>query len=222
MYVFLGGSISSRSAQEAQGIAERVKVLCSVLDRLGHTYDVELLTDTKVSRESEKVEFEIPQKYLDRVSVQRVESVQNLRVENKPYSMRDEIACYIWSLDLLEKAGACIWDLTKSSSGSGFELALALQMKKPCLALFNRPTISTMLNGCTNRLLVVKRWDDNLEQTVEEFIRKAEQSLDFPFKFNVNQDMSYFIRERVKEGGFASTAEYLRHLVEKDKGEHNT
>jgi len=217
MYIFLGASISSRSTAEAEKIADRIRRLCSVLDRLGHTYDASILTDPSVSRESKDVEFEIPDKYLSKISDALVRSIQGLRVTNPPYSLRDEIACYQWSLDLLDQAGAGIWDLTKSSSGSGFEIAMALQMKLPCLVLFDRPTVSTMINGCTNRLLMVRRWDDNLEQTIEQFIRKAEQAYDQVIKFNVTQDLDRRIKRRLKEAGFKTVSDYMRYLVEQDQ-----
>lgn len=219
MYVFMGGSISSRDAQEAAGIAGRVKKLCQILDDLGHTYDVALLSDPKIHREAKAVEFEIPEKYLASVPDSIVDMVKALRVDNAPYSLKDEIACYNWSLDLLEKCGAAIWDLTKSSSGSGYELALALQLKKPCLALFNRPTISTMINGNPSRLLTVARWGDDseLEETVRRFLNKASEGLDRSIKVNISQGMASFIENRVKQGKFRNVSEFIRYLVERDQ-----
>lgn len=216
MYVFIGASISSRDAQEAKQIVERIRRVCQVLDRLGHTYDANILTDPSVHREAKDVNLEIPKKYLKNISDALVESIRGLRVENPPYGLKEEIACYHWSLDLLTKAGACIWDLTKSSSGSGFEIASALQLRKPCLALFDRPTVSTMINGCTSRLLTIRRWDDNIETTVEQFIRKAQQGLDRTVRFNVTHEMTEWIEKGAEERGCETTSEYLRSLVEDD------
>ncbi|NIP22969.1 MAG: hypothetical protein GWO38_03895, partial [Phycisphaerae bacterium] len=106
MYVFIGASISSRSGRDAELIAERIKRVCQVLDRLGHTYDSDILTSTEVHREASQADFTIPDKYLSQISDALVQSIAALRVKNPPYSLRDEIACHKWSLDLLRQAGA--------------------------------------------------------------------------------------------------------------------
>jgi hypothetical protein len=217
MYVFIGGSITSREAAEAKQIAERIGTVCRVLDRLGHRYDVDILTNTAVHKDAKAPEIKIPKKYLKAVTPGLVSSIRGLRVKNDPYDLKDEIACYKWSLDLLEQAGACIWDVTKSSSGSGFEIATALAMRKPCLVLFDRPTVSTMLNGCTSRLLVVRQWNDKIEQTIERFIKKAEQGLDQSLRFNVSQETSNWLPQGAAARGFENVSDYLRFLIEQDR-----
>jgi hypothetical protein len=219
MYVFIGGSITSREATEAKQIAERIQTVCRVLDRLGHRYDVDILTNTSVHRDATEAKLNIPKKHLKAVTPGLVNSIRGLRVKNGPYDFSEEIACYKWSLDLLEQAGACIWDVTRSSSGSGFEIATALSMRKPCLALFDRPTVSTMLNGCTSRLLMVRRWDDRIEQTIEQFIRKAEQGLDQSLRFNVSQEMKKWLPQGTAARGFENVSDYLRFLIEQDRQE---
>lgn len=216
-YVFIGASISSRDAVEAKQIAERIRTICRVLDRLGHAYDANILTDTSVHREAKETDLEIPQKYLKGVSSALAQSISGLRVKNDPYSLKEEIACYQWSLDLLEQAGACIWDLTKSSSGSGFEIATALQMRKPCLVLFDRPTVSTMINGCTSRLLTVRRWDEQVEKMIEQFLKKAEQGLDRTVRFQATHEMLEWLRAGAKAHGCENQSEYLRFLIEADR-----
>jgi hypothetical protein len=108
-------------------------------------------------------------------------------------------------------------DLTKSSSGSGFELAAALAMRKPCLVLFDRPTVSTMINGCTSRLLMVRRWDDKIEETIKKFIEKAEKGLDQSLRFNVSQGMSAWLPQGAEERGFENVSDYLRFLIDQDR-----
>ena len=166
MYVFIGASISSRDTEEAKRIAERIRALCSILDKHGHTYDADVLTDETINADNKEADFVIPEKYLKKATTPIVSRVSALRVDNPPYSLQDEVACYFWSLDLLGQAGACIWDLTKSSSGSGYEIAAALQMGKPSLVLYDRPTVSSMLNGCANPLLMVKHWGHDLPGTI--------------------------------------------------------
>jgi hypothetical protein len=216
MYVFIGGSITSRDATEAKQIAKRIQTVCRVLDRLGHRYDVDILTNTSVHRDAKETKLNIPEKYLKAVTPGLMNSIRGLGVKTDPYDLRDEIACYKWSLDLLEHAGACIWDITKSSSGSGFEIATALSMRKPCLVLFERPILSTMLSGCTSRLLMVRRWDSQIEQTIEQFIKKAEQGLDQALRFNVSQEMKKWLPQGAAARGFESVSEYLRFLIEQD------
>ncbi len=219
MYVFLGGSITSRDAREAAEIADRVRLICRVLDRLGHRYDANILTDTAVHRDAkEKPEMEIPAKYLKGVSRAVVESIRGLRVKNDPYDLKEEIACYQWSLDLLEKCGAGIWDITKSSTGSGFEIATAmLLLRKPCLVLFDRPTVSTMMNGCTSRLLTVRQWDEHIESEIEKFLVKAGRGLDHPVKFNADSEMIAWLKDGMAARGIENQSEYLRYLIEEDR-----
>jgi len=218
MYVFLGGSITSRDAKEAAEIAERVRLICRVLDRLGHRYDANILTDTAVHRDAkEKPEMEIPAKYLEGVSRAVVESIRGLRVKNDPYDLKEEIACYQWSLDLLKKCGAGIWDITKSSTGSGFEIAAALALRKPCMVLFDRPTVSTMMNGCTSRLLTVRRWDEHIEDEIERFLKRAEQGYNHQVKFTASSEMVEWLREGAAARGIENQSEYLRYLIEEDK-----
>jgi hypothetical protein len=219
-YIFMGGSISSRDAQEAKQIAGRIKKLCAVLDRRGYTYDVDILTNTSVHRGA-KTNLEIPKQYR-KIAPSVVQSISALRVQNDPYDLKDEIACYQWSLDLLEKSAACIWDLTKSSSGSGFEIATALAMRKPCLVLFDRPTVSTMINGCTSRLLMVRRWNDQIEDTIEKFIEKVETALDRSVRFSVSQEMFEWLGRGFRMRGFESLSEYLRYLVDDDRKRLNS
>ncbi|MCI0690759.1 hypothetical protein L0337_01990 [candidate division KSB1 bacterium] len=221
MYIFIGGSITSREAAEAKQIAERIGTVCRVLDRLEHRYDVDILTNTAVHKDAKAPEIKIPRKYLKAVTPGLVSSIRGLRMKNDPHGLTDKIASYKWSLDLLEKAGACIWDVTKSSSGSGFEIATALAMRKPCLVLFDRPTVSTTLSGCTSRLLVVRQWNDKIEQTIEQFIKKAEQGLDQSLRFNVSQEMSKWLPQGAAARGFENVSDYLRFLIEQDHHQLN-
>lgn len=219
-YVFIGGSITSRDESEAKEIANRLLPLCRTLDRLGFAYSVDVLANTSVHREAKQPEFEIPKKFSQKVSKGLVKSINGLRVNNSPYDLKDEIACYYWSLDELERASACIWDLTKSSSGSGFELALAIQMRKPCLVLFDRPTVSTMINGCTSRLLTVRRWDEKIEKTIESFLKKATRGLDRDVRFSVSHETHAWL-PKAAAAHEMSVSEYLRYLIEQHRNEFN-
>ena len=215
-YIFLGASIRGRNHEEAQGIAARVKKVCAILDQLGYDYDADMLVNVKIHKK-DFVDFKVPLKYAE-MSDALINSISALRPDSDPEKIRRDVACNRWAVSLIEKASACIWDVTRSSTGTGFEIATALALEKHCLVLYDRETVSSMISGCTSRLLTVKQWaDQRYEEIIKQFLSKAEGGLDRVLRFNMSQEMAGWIDEAAKRYEFKNASEYLRFLVDQDR-----
>lgn len=209
-YIFLGASIRGSSKQDAAIRSDRIKKICQVLDGNDCTYDSESLIDAGLNFDTLS-KYAPPKEYFSYISPALIKSISGLRPNGDPEKIKYNIACYRWSTSLIEKADSGIWYLGRSNNGTGYEIAYASQkMKKPCLVFFDMDEISSMISGCTDRLLVVKRWGDDYKAIIKKFIDKSHAGVDRVVRFNTNQRLKKWIDQQ------ENPSEYLRGLIESD------
>lgn len=105
-----------------------------------------------------------------------------------------------------------------STFGVGYEVALALQRKKPVLVLVRKELGDrSYVSGVKNDLLTYRQYtDDNLEKIVENFIRdNTVKTKDLRFNFVIDRKIHNHLRWKAFEAG-KTKAEVVRDLLEKD------
>ena len=90
-------------------------------------------------------------------------------------------SAYKW----IKEADMVVAEISTPSSGVGHEIFLALNNKKPVLALLNENAVTdrdATLKGNPSKLLVYEKYDDkNLTQVIRKFIGKSKTILDTKF-----------------------------------------
>lgn len=119
----------------------------------------------------------------------------------------------------IESAEVLIAEATGGSCfGVGYEVSLALNKRKPVLALLNkRAEQESYVVGITNNLLTTKKYDEgNLEKCIEDFIRSNTIKIkDLRFNFVINRQIYSHLRFRSYQTG-KTKAEVIRELLISD------
>lgn len=209
-YIFLGASIRGSSKEESKKRATQIRKICDVLDANDCDYDADALLNTELNLDGLS-KYKPPKQYFQNISDSLIRSISALRPNGDDEKIRYNIACYRWSTSLIEKADAAIWYLGRSNNGTGYEIAYANQkLKKPGLVLYDMEEISSMISGCTDRLLVVKKWNDNYASIINNFLEKVDSGVDQTVRFNTTQQLKQWIDSH------ENPSEYLRELVALD------
>ena len=168
---FYGGSISSRSVEEAKMMHSRFQLIQEILLGKGYVCSGEVVSDVSISVGTRSLKAVLPKRFLEQGRDHSVSLAKKRVVTSDTMPLEQQVACHIWSVDELEKADICLWDLTRSSTGCGFEIALALAMKKPCFCFSENRNVSAMLNGCPSSLLMTVQYDKvYVTQDLEQFL----------------------------------------------------
>ena len=168
---FYGGSISSRSAEEAKMMHSRFQLIQEIMLTKGYVCSGEVVSDVSISVGTLSLKTVLPKRFLEQGRDQSSSLTKRRVTTSDTMPLEQQVACHIWSVDELEKADICLWDLTRSSTGCGFEIALALAMKKPCFGFSENRNMSVMLNGCPSSLLMTVQYDKvNITQDLEQFL----------------------------------------------------
>jgi hypothetical protein len=105
-----------------------------------------------------------------------------------------------------------------STFGVGYEVALALQRRKPVLLLVNKNVAArSYASGLSNELITFKKYDDDsIEKIVENFIRNNTiKKKDLRFNFVIDRQIHNHLRLKSFNSG-KTKAEVLRDLLLKD------
>lgn len=111
----------------------------------------------------------------------------------------------------------------QSTFGVGYEVAYALQLKKPVLALVRAEQFAHSYSiGIANKLLTTASYtEENLETILEDFIKDNRISnKDLRFNFVIDSKIYNHLRARSHESG-KTKAEFVRDLLEDDMKKHN-
>lgn len=119
----------------------------------------------------------------------------------------------------IERADLLITEASDSSTfGVGFETAFALQCKKPVLVLVKHSSIqNTYALGIKHQLLISRTYtDENLEATIEEFIKENTiKKKDLRFNFVIDRQIYNHLRLKSFQTG-KTKAEFVRDLLIED------
>lgn len=125
-------------------------------------------------------------------------------------------------LRTLARADLVIAETTEESLSVGYQIAAAVQLKKPILVLVNNDTLSTtrFSNGISpdfDSFATIKQYDtDNLHAVIEMFIdeNKVEKK-DKRFNFFINSEIDTYLKRQAHITG-KNKSEVLRDLVLKE------
>ena len=122
----------------------------------------------------------------------------------------------------IEGAELVIAEASDSSTfGVGYEVAYAIQRRKPTLLLVKKNKASmSYASGLKSDFITFKRYDDaNLQKSVEDFIKENTiRTKDLRFNFVIDRQIYNHLRLRSYESG-KTKAEIVRDLLLEDIGE---
>lgn len=126
---------------------------------------------------------------------------------------------YKFNMEAIERADIVIVEGSAKSFSTGFQIAAALQKKKPTLLLISRDKIdeeSGMSKGISDALLTRREYADNLDLVVKGFIEENTVN-NKDLRFNFVLDRSIYNYLRLKAYKTKSTkAEVVRELLQRE------
>ena len=126
-------------------------------------------------------------------------------------------------LRTLARADLVIAETTEESLSVGYQIAVAVQLKKPILILVNNDALSTTArfsNGISpdfDNFATIKQYDpDNLHAAIEMFIDKNKvEKKDMRFNFFINSEIDTYLKRQAYITG-KNKSKVLRDLVLKE------
>jgi nucleoside 2-deoxyribosyltransferase len=125
---------------------------------------------------------------------------------------------YILYMNSLKECDVVIAEVTDMSSGIGFMIATALNLKKPVLTLFDNKSSrnpSKTLTGARNKLLEFAEYSNSsLEQKINKFLISAKQKLDTKFILIIPAEIDRYLEWASTEKRMHK-AQIVREAIEK-------
>lgn len=122
----------------------------------------------------------------------------------------------------MKKADVVVVEITKPLLGSGYEIAFAIQLGKPVVALYRPEKNNTpyVLKGLLSEKLQVVSYDENtLEEALKEALDYANEQMDTRFNFFVSPSITNYL-DWISKKRRVPRAVYLRRLIENDMNEN--
>lgn len=122
------------------------------------------------------------------------------------------------STEAITKADVVVADATVPSFGIGYQVALAVQLKKPTLVLRNEEAKeSVFASGLPQDIVDYKRYNKkNLKSLIVDFLKTNDvQTKDMRFNFFIDRPIYNYLRWSAHKTG-KTKAEILRELVERE------
>ncbi len=117
---------------------------------------------------------------------------------------------------LKKKADLVVVEVSKSSIGLGQEIALALSMNKPVIALYRDGVDPHLLRDEGGDLLLLARYNQkNLRKVLEDAIEYASSHQDVRFNFFISPAIGQYL-DWISQSKKIPRSVYLRNLIEKD------
>lgn len=125
---------------------------------------------------------------------------------------------YAESRDAIAKSDVIIAEVSKRSFGVGYQVATAVQLKKPTLLLRRHSaTEGAMAMGIAEQAITYQRYTEaNLERIVSAFLQQNDIPLkDMRFNFFINRSIYNYLRTASAKSG-KTKAEIIRGLVKQE------
>ena len=133
----------------------------------------------------------------------------------KKHSAIDWRKVNVENLEALSRADVVIAEATVKSFSTGFQVATAIQQKKPTLILTRHNALEgTFASGLTSDFVSAKNYNaDNLEDLITTFIRQNTiETKDLRFNFFIDRQIYNYLRWAAYKTG-KNKSEILRDLV---------
>jgi hypothetical protein len=124
---------------------------------------------------------------------------------------------YKESVDALNRADAVVADATIRGFGIGYQVSMAVQMKKPTLVLFKKGVEdSSFASGIDVGVTFKEYTENNVADIIKDFLRENDiQTKDMRFNFFIDRPIYNYLRWAAHKTG-KTKAEILRDLVAKE------
>lgn len=132
-------------------------------------------------------------------------------------------AVYKLNLEAIAQSDVVIAETTYDSFGVGYQVAFAVQQKKPILMLRRAESDEdSFVSGVEDGWIIHKKYDKaSLDKTIKEFLDDNDiQSKDMRFNFFIDRKIYNFLRWSSLKSG-KTKAEILRELVEQEIDREN-
>jgi nucleoside 2-deoxyribosyltransferase len=140
------------------------------------------------------------------------------RLTNTEKSQTDWSKIYQLNLETIAKADVIIAEITHNSFGVGYQIAVAVQQKKPVLLLRrNDATTDVFATGIVDPWVKsVLYTEDTLDDAVRDFLKENDiGTKDMRFNFFIDRKIYNYLRWSSFKTG-RTKAEVLRELVERE------
>jgi len=138
-------------------------------------------------------------------------------------SKEEWAAMYVEGMDAVAKADIVIAEASKRSFGVGYQVAMAVQHKKPTLILKRQDSPSGgIVAGLEEQTVSIKTYTDaTLERYVSAFLRENDIPLkDMRFNFFITRNIYNYLRAASARTG-KTKAELIRELVKDEISKEN-
>jgi nucleoside 2-deoxyribosyltransferase len=125
---------------------------------------------------------------------------------------------YHQSMREVGKADVIIAEVTTSSFGVGYQVAIAIQQRKPVLLLARKGApVNALVKGLDNKVVLYREYtDEDLEQIVTEFLDENDvKTQDLRFNFFIDRKIYNYLRWTSQKTG-KTKAQVLRDLIAKE------
>lgn len=122
------------------------------------------------------------------------------------------------TVDAISRADVVIIEATSYRFSQGYQLALALQQKKPVLLVSRADHTQRSLSGIKNNLLTLAQYndEDELEKIIRKFMSENTVSTkDLRFNFFIDRQIYNYLRSVAYETG-KNKSEVLRDLINRE------
>jgi hypothetical protein len=119
------------------------------------------------------------------------------------------------TVDAIMRADVVIVETTSYRFSQGYQVALALQQKKPVLVVSRQPNGTRSLSGIKNKLLSLAEYqtEEDLDKVIRKFIRDNTISTkDLRFNFFIDRQIYNYLRSVSYETG-KNKSEIIRDLI---------
>lgn len=122
------------------------------------------------------------------------------------------------NVDAISRADIVIVEATSYRFSQGYQVAVALQQKKPVLVLSRQPLDELSISGITNKLLTLAEYhnQDELQKAVAGFIKQnTVTTKDLRFNFFIDRQIYNYLRSVSFETG-KNKSEVIRDLINRE------
>lgn len=122
------------------------------------------------------------------------------------------------TMDAIHRADITIIESTNYTFSQGFQVAVALQQKKPTLIVSRKPLNERMISGYRNKMLSMKEYktEEDLAEITRQFIRdNTIATKDLRFNMFIDRPIYNYLRSESYESG-KNKSEIIRDLINKE------
>jgi hypothetical protein len=164
-----------------------------------------------ITKAIQELGHEIPEDWLSRVK--RLESVRN----NEPLNFEGIERLRREGLRAIETTDLLIAEVSLSSVGVGYQIAKALELKKPVLCLYTpeltQEMPSQIIMSESSALLTVKKYNlDNIKKVLSGYFKNFRKGNLLKFNFIISPEIMRYLDWKSRNGKL-SKSEILRELV---------